>query len=122
MSSFAPDDHPLQLSAEALAGLSAVLGGMPPRRQSDHEDCNSEEEEEDSDVVDVVITPDISVRVGTAEDEFNAERKTLFATHIWHASRLLSLYIAENKVENIRSHLVLEFGAGAGLPSIVCAK
>jgi predicted nicotinamide N-methyase len=121
MSSFDSKDKPLHLSAEALAGLAAVLGSLPPQRHSDSEH-SSDEEKEDADIVDVIVTPDISVRLGTAENEFNAERKTLFATHIWHASRLLSSYIAENKLEVIRSHRVLEFGAGAGLPSIVCAK
>ncbi|KAF2451798.1 hypothetical protein P171DRAFT_11932 [Karstenula rhodostoma CBS 690.94] len=40
---------------------------------------------------------------------------------LWNAGRTLSDYLEERAGEHIKSKSVLELGAGAGLPSIVCA-
>jgi predicted nicotinamide N-methyase len=56
-----------------------------------------------------------------AESEYNEEKKTLFATHIWHGSRTLANYICnESDRQRFAGAAVLEFGAGAGIPSLVC--
>ena len=57
-----------------------------------------------------------------AEDDFNAEKKTLFATMVWHGARALSNYLADDVPQSIIGKNVLEFGAGAGLPSLVCRR
>lgn len=40
---------------------------------------------------------------------------------IWNAGRVLARYLETHAAELVRDKTVLEFGAGAGLPSIVCA-
>jgi len=44
----------------------------------------------------------------------------LWGHHLWNAGRLISSYL-ENKPSLIAHKTVLELGAGAGLPSLVCA-
>ncbi|KAI2628613.1 hypothetical protein GGR54DRAFT_353603 [Hypoxylon sp. NC1633] len=44
----------------------------------------------------------------------------LEAHHLWNGSRIISKYF-ENNVSEVQGRTVLELGAGAGLPSIVCA-
>lgn len=58
-------------------------------------------------------------KLSLSEDDFNINKKTLFATVIWEGSRALSMYLIENK-ERIVGKSILEFGAGVGLPSLVC--
>lgn len=57
-----------------------------------------------------------------AEDDFNAEKKTLFATMIWHGARALSNFLASDAPGFIKGKSVIEFGAAAGLPSLTCNK
>lgn len=57
-----------------------------------------------------------------AEDDFNNAKKTLFATMIWHGSRALSKHLLSHVSDSIRGKSVIEFGAGAGLPSLICHK
>lgn len=57
-----------------------------------------------------------------AEDDFNAEKKTLFATMIWHGARALSNYLASDVSDFIKGKSIIEFGAAAGLPSLTCYK
>eukprot|EP00596_Hydrurales_sp_CCMP1899_P005765 CAMPEP_0119045834 /NCGR_PEP_ID=MMETSP1177-20130426/42807_1 /TAXON_ID=2985 /ORGANISM="Ochromonas sp, Strain CCMP1899" /LENGTH=218 /DNA_ID=CAMNT_0007018217 /DNA_START=237 /DNA_END=890 /DNA_ORIENTATION=+ len=57
-----------------------------------------------------------------AEDDFNAEKKTLFATVVWFGARTLSRYLTVDKKEKIEGRSVIELGAGAGLCSIACRK
>jgi nicotinamide N-methyltransferase len=44
----------------------------------------------------------------------------LWGHHLWQAGRIVSAYLEKNP-ELIRGKTVLELGAGAGLPSLVCA-
>ncbi|KAI1631444.1 hypothetical protein F4809DRAFT_166170 [Biscogniauxia mediterranea] len=44
----------------------------------------------------------------------------LEAHHLWNGSRIISKYF-ETHVSEVRDRTVLELGAGAGLPSIVCS-
>jgi nicotinamide N-methyltransferase len=44
----------------------------------------------------------------------------LWGHHLWNAGRIISTYL-ESNVSTIKSKTVLELGAGAGLPSLVCA-
>lgn len=57
-----------------------------------------------------------------AEDDFNNGKKTLFATMIWHGSRALAEHLISNFSDSVQSKSVIEFGAGAGLPSLICHK
>lgn len=57
-----------------------------------------------------------------AEDDFNTDKKTLFATMIWQGARALSSHLAVNAKDKIVGKSVIEFGAGAGLPSFTCYK
>jgi EEF1A N-terminal glycine/lysine methyltransferase len=52
--------------------------------------------------------------------EWNAEKKTLFATYIWHGARAIAEYILHNFKDSIMGSSVLELGAAAGLPSLLC--
>ncbi|KAE8444266.1 hypothetical protein EG329_000766 [Mollisiaceae sp. DMI_Dod_QoI] len=45
----------------------------------------------------------------------------LWGHHLWQAGRLISTYLEKNP-DLIRGKTVLELGAGAGLPSLVCAE
>lgn len=67
-----------------------------------------------------VSISDLKLTVRCAEDDFNVEKKTLFATFIWNGATVLSNYLVENMKERIHGHSVLELGAGAGVPSIIC--
>ncbi|RKF80718.1 Protein N-terminal and lysine N-methyltransferase efm7 [Golovinomyces cichoracearum] len=44
----------------------------------------------------------------------------LWGHHLWNAGRVISRYFEKNK-ELVRGKTVLELGAGAGLPSLICA-
>jgi predicted nicotinamide N-methyase len=78
-------------------------------------------DEEENDVLMVDISPGLQIKLYTAENDFNAEKKMLFATYVWSGSAVLAKELI--KVRNlIENSTVIEFGAGAGLPSIVAAK
>lgn len=57
-----------------------------------------------------------------ADDDFNANKKTLFATMIWHGARALSKYLVSEVSDSVKGKSVIEFGSGAGLPSLICNK
>ena len=66
----------------------------------------------------VVIDFDsLQLKVWVAENEFNQQKKTLFATHIWPGSRTLAKHVINNR-SLVEGKSVLEFGAGAGIPSM----
>jgi predicted nicotinamide N-methyase len=75
------------------------------------------DDDSDRDVIDVLIG-DKSYFISLAEEEFNKEKKTLFATHLWPAATQLSLYLIDNP-HLINDRKIIEFGAGAALPSLV---
>ncbi|KAF1831441.1 hypothetical protein BDW02DRAFT_505277 [Decorospora gaudefroyi] len=45
----------------------------------------------------------------------------LWGHFLWNAGRTISIYLEERAAELIKDRTVLELGAGAGLPSLVCA-
>ena len=45
----------------------------------------------------------------------------LWGHHLWHAGRVVAEYLEENRETLVKGARVLELGAGAGLPSVVCA-
>ncbi|KAF8464071.1 nicotinamide N-methyltransferas-like protein Nnt1 [Kalaharituber pfeilii] len=45
----------------------------------------------------------------------------LWGHYLWNAGRVTSHYLEENAAELVKGKNVLELGAGAGLPSLVCA-
>eukprot|EP00842_Homolaphlyctis_polyrhiza_P003321 jgi/Hompol1/3990/HPOL_006923-RA len=65
------------------------------------------------------LAPTLSLHVADPE----ARNTSLFSHHIWKASILLARLIVNGKYGiDIRGKNVLEFGAAAGLPSIVAAS
>lgn len=80
--------------------------------------CSSEEGEE---LALEVLVAGSSYRVCVAESDANAQRKTLFATHLWQGARVLgaALHEAYSAEPRLHGQSVLELGAGAGLPSLV---
>jgi nicotinamide N-methyltransferase len=69
-----------------------------------------------------VSVGDFTIILKVAENDFNAEKKTLFATTLWHGAKVLAQQIAGNLATRIKRASVIEFGAAAGLPSIVARK
>lgn len=80
------------------------------------------ENEEGDYVYTVHLHSSHSIELCTAEDDFNKEKKTLFATHIWNGSTVLANYIIDELSGDISNASVVELGAGAGLPSMLCAR
>ncbi|KAK6526269.1 nicotinamide n-methyltransferase [Orbilia ellipsospora] len=100
-----------------------------------------------SDLREVVDTEDDAIDVGMFEEPEDYRPPTpppTFATHnlldtsksitvrlvgknplwghlLWNASRVCANYIESHASELVRSKTVLEFGAGAGLPGLLCA-
>jgi nicotinamide N-methyltransferase len=71
---------------------------------------------------------DIDVQVGSyrirleiPQDDYNTDKKTLFATFLWNGAVALSEELLERR-RYIEGKRVLELGAAAGLPSIVVGK
>ena len=58
--------------------------------------------------------------VATAESEYNKDKKTLFATHLWTGAKILTEKLIKEYADSIRGCSVIEFGAAAGLPSLAC--
>lgn len=85
-----------------------------PNIEQDTEDSQEERET-------ISIGPHL-FHVFTAEDDFNKERKTLFATYIWNGSKTLASYILDEIGVDLLGKSVLEFGAGTGLPSMLCTR
>lgn len=80
---------------------------------------DTENELEQNEVSEVKIK-NMTFIVRIAEDDFNIEKKTLFATHIWNGAKILSTYLVDNVMDRIRGNTVLELGAGVGIPSMTC--
>ena len=57
-----------------------------------------------------------------AETDRNSERKSLFATYLWNGSRVLANFLFEELRSTSQSSSVIEFGSGAGLPSMACYR
>lgn len=62
---------------------------------------------------------DILVEVGgrtfvltTAEDDFNPEKKTLFATFIWNGAKVLAAFLLGEGAGLVQNKSVIELGAG----------
>lgn len=66
--------------------------------------------------------PEFDLMISTAENEFNKGKKTLFATYVWSGSIVLCNQLIENFRYLVENKRVVEFGAAAGVPSIVAAK
>ncbi|KAF1918366.1 putative methyltransferase-domain-containing protein [Ampelomyces quisqualis] len=45
----------------------------------------------------------------------------LWGHHLWNAGRTTSTYLEQHAAELVKGKTILELGAGAGLPSLVCA-
>lgn len=78
-------------------------------------------DQNDDDMVTIIKFDTIEVTLQTAEDEFNIEKKTLFATYIWNGGKVLTEYLIQHH-EIVLNKTVVELGAAAGLPCIVAAK
>ena len=92
-------------------------GNRPPLVAMNGDAC---EDEIEVFTVEAIGPYEFSLQV--AEDDFNNAKKTLFATMIWHGSRALSKHILSHVSDSIRGKSVIEFGAGAGLPSLICHR
>lgn len=92
-------------------------GNRPPLVAMNGDAC---EDEIEVFTVEAIGPYEFSLQV--AEDDFNNAKKTLFATMIWHGSRALSKHLISHVSDSIRGKSVIEFGAGAGLPSLICHR
>eukprot|EP01031_Cornospumella_fuschlensis_P024829 gene24829-30003_t len=70
----------------------------------------------------VELGSNLHVSLSIPDDDFNEGKSTLFATYLWSGSTLLAKKLLGLQEDLIRGSCVLEFGAAAGLPSIVAAK
>jgi nicotinamide N-methyltransferase len=78
-------------------------------------------EEENEILFRIENLPNSNIILQTAENDFNKNKRSLFATMIWHGAKVLSEYLSsKDKTIFIKDKCVIEFGAAAGLPSIVC--
>ena len=82
-------------------------------------DAKPNEDDNSFSIVNEVIGP-YEFQIVSAEDDFNSNKKTLFATMIWTGARVLSNYLLTNVSSEIENKSVIELGAGSGLPSMVC--
>lgn len=78
-------------------------------------------ENNEENITTIEITPELQIYLETAENDFNTSKKTLFATFIWTGSRILAEELVKY-ADWIQNKRILEFGAAAGLPSIVASK
>ena len=54
-----------------------------------------------------------------AASDANAHGKTLFATHLWQGSLVLARHLITKEKNAVKGAMVVELGAGAGVPSMV---
>jgi nicotinamide N-methyltransferase len=80
-------------------------------------ECGSDDDE--SSMMNITVGA-VQLRVTTAENDFNAEKKVLFATYVWNGAKVLGEFILSDGAPMISGRTVVELGAGAGIPSI-CA-
>eukprot|EP01038_Epipyxis_sp_PR26KG_P015008 gene15008-20193_t len=61
-------------------------------------------------------------RLVVAPNDFNKDKKCLFATMIWQGSILLSEFLNQRSIVDIyiKGNSIIEFGSAAGLPSLTC--
>lgn len=104
------DQH---LSPELLSCIAEALGPAAAGAASSDE---SDDEAQDISIGEHVF------HITTAEDDFNKDKITLFATHLWTGGKVLATYLATSLADQVKGGSVLEFGAGAGLPSMLCAR
>jgi predicted nicotinamide N-methyase len=97
---------------------------MEESPQNDWSDVTFDEDDEEDVQSFELSERNLRIQLTTAENEFNAAKKTLFATYIWSGSKVIIHYLVneENSRELVVDKTILELGAGAGLPSLVCAK
>ena len=61
--------------------------------------------------------------IKVAEDDFNAEKKTLFATMIWSGARAVSNFLVSKEMQQkIQNQTIIELGSGVGLPSLTVSR
>lgn len=77
--------------------------------------------EEDASNISKYSLDNIDLLISTAEDDFNKEKKTLFATHVWNGSLVLARKLLDYR-NYIEGKAVVEFGAASGIPSITAGK
>lgn len=67
---------------------------------------------------------DLEFELRIPEEECNDEKKTLFTGMVWNGAKTLArfLYRSQHPDLMLRGKRVLEFGAAAGLPSIMCHR
>ncbi len=121
-----------ELPAHLLEAMRGALGGdaisqmLQSLKGTEDAAADSNAEEEDDDEQDefdtIVIDEHHSFQLCKAENDFNADKKTLFATMIWNASRVLATYLLRDLAEDINAKTVIEFGSGAGMPSLMCSR
>jgi len=64
---------------------------------------------------------EFSFALNVAEDDFNSNKRCLFATMIWSGARVLADYLSsDSNRAKLVGKSVIEFGAAAGLPSVLC--
>ena len=61
--------------------------------------------------------------IKVAEEDFNAEKKTLFATMVWSGARAVSNFLLSKEMQQkIQNQTVVELGSGVGLPSLTVSR
>lgn len=91
--------------------------------------------DEESSYQEVVLSDGQSFRLLLAENDFNENKKTLFATHLWSGSITLANFVVTNLWQSDvrsrsspnaytcdRSTSFVELGAAAGLPSLAAMR
>lgn len=69
--------------------------------------------------IDLTTNRPVTLEISLAENDFNKEKRSLFANYLWHGSRVMSDYLIKNKAFVV-DKTVLELGSGVGLPSLTC--
>ena len=112
----------MNLSAESVNVLRELFGDSFCDKIKTSEGISNldQENEENSDFEESIGDFKFSLRL--AEDDLNEDKKSLFATYLWNGSKMLSKYLVENLNTFMEGKTVIEFGSGAGLPSLVCNK
>jgi EEF1A N-terminal glycine/lysine methyltransferase len=104
----------MSLNEEGQSELCGEAGNMSPSPIT-------VDDESDEDIITIIVGDDIRLSVKVAEDEFNREKKTLFATYVWSGARVLASVLSSS-VDRIEGKSVIEFGAAAAVPSLTCAR
>lgn len=105
----------MELREETQSALDEFLRS----HQNPAEEREGRGEEEDEEIQHIRVG-DLSFEVKIPEAEWNDEKKTLFATMVWNGAKSLGHYLIQNARDKVVNRRVLEFGAGVGIPSLVC--